>query len=258
MIKELDAVLAAAVLTAATLAAPACGGNKDDGTDTDTETASGTNAGCPGATTGCPGTTNGCPGTTTGCPGATTGCPGATTGCPGATTGCPGATMGCPGATMGCPGATEGCPGTMTGCPGTGTGCGAVSVPTNGDELLPWLEGGNYLDWSAESGIHDATLNSPHGRVRVFINDALDGSLANADPAHPQGAAAVKELYDGGDNMIGWAVTVKTDADSMLGEGWYWFETISGNEVADGNGVALCTSCHAGGNDYFTTVYPLQ
>ncbi len=251
MLKDLDAVLAAAALTTATLVAPACG---DSGTDTET-TASTSDAGCPGATNGCP-SASGSTSPTSSTSG-TAGCPSATAGCP--TAGCPSATTGCPGATTGCPGATTGCPGATTGCPGATTGCGASSdIPTNSDELLPWLEDGMYLDWPSESGIHDATNGSPHGRVRVFINGALDDSLTNAQPAHPMGAAAVKELYDGNDGFLGWAVAVKTDADSMGGEGWYWYEKIGDNVVADGNGVGLCTGCHSNGVDYFTTTYPLQ
>ncbi len=255
MLKDLDAVLAAAALTTATLVAPACG---DSGTDTET-TASSSDPGCPGASTGCPsasGTTS--PTTTTSSTTTSAGCPGATTGCP-TSAGCPTTTAGCPSATAGCPGTSVGCPGTSVGCPGTSTGCGApAEIPTNGDELLTWLEDGMYLDWPAESGVHDATNGSPHGRVRVFINGLLDDSLANAQPAHPMGAAAVKELYDGGDNFIGWAVEVKTDADSMGGDGWYWYEIINDSVIVDGNGQGLCTGCHSNGVDFFTTTYPLQ
>lgn len=55
MLKHLDSILAAAVLTTATLAAGGC----DSG---DGETTAGTTAGCPGTTAGCPGTSAGCPG----------------------------------------------------------------------------------------------------------------------------------------------------------------------------------------------------
>ncbi len=101
MIKNLDAVLTATLMSTALLAMPACD-DGDKGTDTD-DTTTGTSAGCPGTSAGCPGTTAGCPGTTAGCPGTTAGCPGTTAGCPGTTAGCPGTTAGCPGTTAGCP-----------------------------------------------------------------------------------------------------------------------------------------------------------
>ena len=69
MLKDLEAVLAAAAIAAAPLAMGACDGG-DDG-----ETESVTDAGCPGSTGGCPGTTTGCPGTSAGCPGTSAGCP---------------------------------------------------------------------------------------------------------------------------------------------------------------------------------------
>ena len=145
------------------------------------------------------------------------------------------------------------------GDPGDGDGDPAGDVPTNSAELLPWLEAESYVGFSAESAAHAATGSSPHGTVRVFINSSLDASLSAGDPAHPVGAAAVKELFDGENNRIGWAVSVKIQADSDGGNGWYWYEIVNDNVVADANGDGTCIGCHAStGVDFFTTVYPLQ
>jgi hypothetical protein len=68
----------------------------------------------------------------------------------------------------------------------------------------------------------------------------------------------VKELYGNGTTTVtGWAVAVKTGVRSDDGAGWYWYEVLStragASPVADGNGVSLCTGCHAGGKDYVLT-----
>lgn len=129
--------------------------------------------------------------------------------------------------------------------------------PTDGAELLPWLEAGEYLAWAAESGVHPSS--GPHGGgVRTFVNDVLLASLAAGSPSHPVGAAAIKELYGDGGSVIGWAVEVKLQADSAGGDGWYWYELFGTDLYADGTGEGICTGCHGGGNDYVLTPFPLQ
>ncbi len=132
-------------------------------------------------------------------------------------------------------------------------------VPPIGEPLQTFLQAGNYEAFPAESAVHAPIAPSPHGQVRTFINPKLDASLAAGNAAHPVGSAAVKELYDAEGTRTGWAVSVKTDADSAGGEGWYWFEVLGGDVVIDGNGVAACTGCHgSSGVDYFSSPYPLQ
>ena len=64
------------------------------------------------------------------------------------------------------------------------------------------------------------------------------------------------------DKLQGWAVMVKTSADSARGDGWFWYEvtdTEDGSKpVAAGNGVGLCTGCHFTGNDFVSTQFPLR
>lgn len=142
---------------------------------------------------------------------------------------------------------------------GDGDGDGD-EVPANAAELLPWLEAGEYLDFPAESQIHGQTGASPHGDVRVFINETLDASLAADNESHPEGSAAIKEIYGSdGSTLAGWAVSVKTQADSAGGEGWYWYEILNGSVLADGNADPTCNGCHMNtGVDFFSSIYPLQ
>lgn len=129
--------------------------------------------------------------------------------------------------------------------------------PTNAFDLRDWLMEGNYLDWPAESSVHDST--GPHfGGVRTFVTPALLASLEAGNGAHPEGAATVKELYGDGDTLRGWAVSLKRAADSDNGGNWFWYEFYDGSPVAAGNGVALCTNCHGGGVDFVLTPTPLQ
>lgn len=137
------------------------------------------------------------------------------------------------------------------------TGVPSEPPPTDGAALEAWLMAGEYLDWPAESGVHPST--GPHfGGVRTFVNDALFASLQAGATEHPEGAAAVKELYGAGDEILGWSVEVKVQADSAGGDGWYWYEGYQGDVYADGIGAGICTGCHSGGTDYVLTPFPLQ
>ena len=69
-------------------------------------------------------------------------------------------------------------------------------------------------------------------------------------------------MFDANGVLEGWAVMVKTGAESNDGNGWFWYETTDledpSNIVAAGNGVRLCHSCHAGGDDFVLTGHPLK
>jgi len=139
------------------------------------------------------------------------------------------------------------------------------AVPVTKDVLFSYLQAGSYKDFAAqESGQHPS--RGPHTKigwpVRVFLDPRLDASLKAGNATHPAGSAAVKEMYDAGGELQGWAVMVKTSDASANGKGWFWYEvtsTTDGSEpVASGNGVPLCFGCHFTGSDFVLTGYPLQ
>ncbi len=135
------------------------------------------------------------------------------------------------------------------------------AVPVSGNELFPWLQAGNYMGFKAESAKHAST--GPHGgNVRTFLNPILFDALSAGSTNFPVGSSAVKELWGNGSKLLGWAVFVKTQADSAGGNGFYWYEIFSttdpSNPVADGNGVGLCSGCHSNGTDYYMSPFPLQ
>ena len=138
----------------------------------------------------------------------------------------------------------------------------AVDVPpTEPAALLKWLQGGAYKAWPKESAPH-RSMGSHQTLVLTYISPALDKSLGAKAAAHPKGAAAVKELLDAGGKLAGWAVSVKTSAESDGGKGWFWFEilgtTAGSPQVASAQGVPLCVGCHTRGRDVVLTEHPLD
>ncbi len=137
----------------------------------------------------------------------------------------------------------------------------AETPPTERAALLKWLQAGSYKSWVHESAPHKSL--GPHPvQVVAYLNAALDQSLTSKGKSHPKGSAAVKELLDAGGELSGWAVSIKTEADSAAGKGWYWYEILgtdkTGNVVAAANGVPLCFGCHTPGKDFVLIPYPLK
>lgn len=136
-------------------------------------------------------------------------------------------------------------------------GAAGQGIPTTAAALLPWLQQGNYSSWKAESAKH-ASMGPHFGGVRTFMNESLNESLAANATSHKKGAAAVKELFGMGETVLGWAVWVKLEDDSAMGQNIYWYEFYQDQTFADGTGVGGCTNCHAAGSDYFRSNFPLQ
>jgi len=132
--------------------------------------------------------------------------------------------------------------------------------PTDSTTLLKWLRAGSYKAWPKESAPHRSM--GPHQTLVVaYLNPLLDKSMTAKSASHPQGAAAVKELFDADGKPYGWAVAVKTSHDSDGGKGWYWYEILGGataNVVAQASGVAVCVGCHARGRDFVLIPHPLD
>ena len=161
---------------------------------------------------------------------------------------------------------TTGSDGTTTGG-STSTGGGMLATdaqtpPQGGVQpMKDWLAKGDYKTWHCEAAEHASKDPSPHGWNRICSNDKLAGAGAMGN--FPVGSAGVKELWDKmGGKVIGYAVYVKTQADSAAGANWYWYEdnpTIpapTGPIVADGYGDAgqaksICVGCHSHASSMF-------
>jgi hypothetical protein len=133
--------------------------------------------------------------------------------------------------------------------------------PAESAALLKWLQAGSYKKWPRESVPHRSM--GPHqARVLTYLNPTLDRSLQSKVAAHPKGSAAVKELLDDAGKLSGWAVSVKTSADSEGGKGWYWYEmlgaTSDASSASQANGMPRCIGCHTRGRDLVLTTHPLE
>lgn len=144
---------------------------------------------------------------------------------------------------------------------GGGGATGPEDLAKDQAALHAFLMNDEYGQWAVQSAVQDSTI---HGKVLVHVNDELKASLEAANASHPAGSMTVKELYAAdGTTLEGWAVMIKTQADSAGGDGWYWYESKNLTDATDvivsANGSSSCTGCHsAGGSDFFKTPFPLQ
>jgi hypothetical protein len=146
-------------------------------------------------------------------------------------------------------------------CSSDSGGSDAQTPPTSGrTDVEQWLKDASYKTWTCEPAIHASRSPSPHGFNKICSNDVI-ASAATGTTAWPKGAAAVKELYASMTDTTptGYAVYLKTDADSAAGANWYWYERVPADStaphdtngvVADGKGGAgtpksICVGCHA-------------
>ena len=141
-------------------------------------------------------------------------------------------------------------------------------VPLEKEALFKFLTEGKYKQFPTAESVHPST--GPHSikgtfgePVRSYLNKTISDSLGAGNATHPKGSAIVKEMFNAdGTTLEGWAVSVKTDADSDGGKGWFWYEVTSTTDsselVANGNGVGLCASCHSVGNDFVRSKWPVE
>ena len=162
---------------------------------------------------------------------------------------------------LGCSSSSTGGPSGSGGAGGSGGGAGASAdlPPTGAAAVEAWLQTGEYKKWHCEGAVHAARSPSPHGFNRICSNSVVSAHAAETG-AWPQGAAAVKELYAAATDAapVGYAVYVKTAADSAAGANWYWYERVpldhpaphdAAGVVADGPGSSgpaqqICVGCH--------------
>ena len=139
-------------------------------------------------------------------------------------------------------------------------------VPLGKLDLFEHLRSGKYKTYaSQESATHPG--RGPHtsvtAPVRVYYNDLLSGSMRAGQSEHPEGAAAVKEMFSKDGVLEGWAVMVKTQSRTDEGRGWFWYEVTSATDASSlaamGNGVPGCVGCHSfGDQDLILSGFPLK
>jgi hypothetical protein len=126
----------------------------------------------------------------------------------------------------------------------------AQTPPMGASNVVAWLATGQYKQWSCEPAVHASRGPSVHTPFdRVCSNDVLSAAAAEAGTGPwPEGAAEVKEIYMAMNDPTptgGYAVSLKTSADSAGGANWYFYETFDGTLYADGLGTSVCVGCHS-------------
>lgn len=111
---------------------------------------------------------------------------------------------------------------------------------TSAKELEDWLATGAYKAWACEKDPHPARPGSAHAANRICSNDLLSNS---ASGEYPVNSASVKELFNAGGAIIGYAVGVRLKAGAT-DDAWFWYERVNTTTYANGPGVALCANCH--------------
>jgi hypothetical protein len=152
--------------------------------------------------------------------------------------------------------------GLFAACGGSDSNSDDQTPPTSGRvDVEQWLKDASYKTWTCEPAIHASRAPSPHGFNKICSNDLIVNA-ATGTGTWPKGAAAVKEIYASltATTPTGYAVYLKTNADSADGANWYWYERVPSDSdaphdpttgvVADGMGGAgtaksICVGCHA-------------
>jgi len=118
--------------------------------------------------------------------------------------------------------------------------------PSNGEDMTAWLAAWEEQGWEAEWSCEPMPTAKTEGAEAIHVHNDAEGKnrvcsnqrLASAAEGStlPKGAAAVK--------MVGKKVyvTVKAQADSKEGQGWYWYAPGGSPE---GLGLTACTGCHS-------------
>lgn len=139
---------------------------------------------------------------------------------------------------------------------------GSFPADSSAEGIAAFMEGEAWLQppWVAESEAprDEVSINSPHDRVQVFLNDVIQASAAEGRGSfggqpHRTGSMSVKVIVDqDDDSALGHAVMLKLDGDFQ--EWVYWCEGPSSRCGAErdeeqtwGIGVdTTCGICHGG------------
>ena len=121
------------------------------------------------------------------------------------------------------------------------------------EAIVHWIDQDCYVSWQSESRVLQATMSDSH--AQIFVNPLLSGSLRQGEARHPDGAAAVRVIYHPDKTtVLGHALAFKTSGN------WFWFEHLRSQAQP---GVATfdagqCTDCHATGEDFIHSRWPLR
>lgn len=126
-------------------------------------------------------------------------------------------------------------------------------VPPRGEgDIDDWIAAGHYLAWRCEPMPVDVRFGSPHRPQTRTCNNVKLAPTGTGELAID--AASVKEMYDDAGGIKGFGVSRKVTVGGA--DGWYWYEKINGNVLADDMGppAGSCSGCHQDAMRDFTYV----
>jgi hypothetical protein len=94
--------------------------------------------------------------------------------------------------------------------------------------------------------------SSVHGDfVQIWLNEAANTALTTGTDL-PDGAIIAKQTFHdaNGDSLKDITVMQKIDGFNSEGNGWFWAQYLEDGTVQNEGSPAMCTGCHASGNDY--------
>lgn len=139
------------------------------------------------------------------------------------------------------------------------TGCGEKETDTAealgadpASEAL-WSEIQGFDTWSQYPGWEGVVASeSVHGDfVSIWLNDSAM-SAVQAGETVPDGGILVKQTFVDaeGSELKDITVMKKVDGFDPDGSDWYWGQYLEDGSVENAGNPAMCTGCHASGDDY--------
>ena len=139
-----------------------------------------------------------------------------------------------------------------------GSGCADKEADTasnlsHDDVSQLWSEIQDMESWQQYDGWEGIIpSNSVHGDfVQIWLNEAANNALTSGSDL-PDGAIIAKQTFNDADGNALKDITVmqKMEGFNPEGNGWFWAQYLEDGTVQNEGSPAMCTGCHAAGDDY--------
>ena len=143
--------------------------------------------------------------------------------------------------------------GALIGCSDKGVDTAGQSNFTDARATDLWNEIQGVEEWRQYSGWEGIVASSSvHGDyVQILMNDAVMDALGLGESI-PDGGILLKETYYDaeGTSLKDFTVMKKIEGYNPDGSDWYWAQYLEDGTIQEQGSPALCTGCHAAGEDY--------
>lgn len=128
--------------------------------------------------------------------------------------------------------------------------CGEDQDPAGARAFWDRIQAEDYRSWARAPGYPERhPSRAAHGdEVEVFVNEVVVDALATPGiDEWPVGSVIVKDGYDGGD------LCFVAGMEKVGPDEWFWVEYGSDGDTLFSGAPAICTGCHAVGDDWVRT-----